>query len=334
MSSQGLPPGWSMGYDSITGFPFFIDHINKSTTWEDPRKCKTQSNITQNLQSVPSYSSESINNRRQYNLSGNEPVIDPSNPGDIKVGNVGDNIQRKTQSYYENVSEPIPIKVHSISSSNNNNNNDNNNNNINTNSNRHEYEQKLNNSPATQSFDSYKINQNSSTDKSESIPIKSVSVKISDNNNNNSDNNENVCQPSTSDPFSLIEQAQCELAEIEAEISGFTSAYKTKAYLLLEDKLDKLMLRLDKIDSSGETFIRNKRREVILAVQNALKNLENKLTQIKSDHQEHNISLTDQSSSSSSNNNDNTNNNINKQDHSSIDSREIHTGSNEECQDK
>ncbi|CAH8626546.1 unnamed protein product [Schistosoma bovis] len=333
MSSQGLPPGWSMGYDSITGFPFFIDHINKSTTWEDPRKSKTQSNITQNLQSVPSYSSESINNRRQYNLPGNEPVIDPSNPGDIKLGNVGDNIQRKTQSHYDNVSEPIPIKVHSISSSNNNNNNDNNNN-----SNHHEYEQKLNNTPATQSFDSYKSNQNSSTNKSESIPIKSVSVKISDdnNNNNNSDNNENVSQPTTSDPFSLIEQAQCELAEIEAEISGFTSSYKTKAYLLLEDKLDKLMLRLDKIDSSGETFIRNKRREVILAVQNALKNLENKLTQIKSDRQEHDISLTDQSSSNNNNNNNNnnTNHNINKQDHSSIDSREIHIGSNEECQDK
>lgn len=113
----------------------------------------------------------------------------------------------------------------------------------------------------------------------------------------------------------------------------FPASYKTKAYLLLEDKLDKLMLRLDKIDSSGETFIRNKRREVILAVQNALKNLENKLTQIKSDHQEHDISLTDQSSSSSNNNN-NTNHNINKQDHSSIDSREIHIGSNEECQDK
>ncbi|CAH8606094.1 unnamed protein product [Schistosoma intercalatum] len=328
MSSQGLPPGWSMGYDSITGFPFFIDHINKSTTWEDPRKSKTQSNITQNLQSVPSYSSESINNRRQYNLPGNEPVIDPSNPGDIKLGNVGDNIQRKIQSHYDNVSEPIPIKVHSISSSNNNNNNNNNNN-----SNHHEYEQKLNNTPATQSFDSYKPNQNSSTNKSESIPIKSVSVKISDDNNNNNDNNENVSQPTTSDPFSLIEQAQCELAEIETEISGFTSSYKTKAYLLLEDKLDKLMLRLDKIDSSGETFIRNKRREVILAVQNALKNLESKLTQIKSDNQEHDISLTDQSSSSSNNNN-NTNDNINKQVHSSIDSREIHIGSNEECQNK
>lgn len=114
----------------------------------------------------------------------------------------------------------------------------------------------------------------------------------------------------------------------------FPASYKTKAYLLLEDKLDKLMLRLDKIDSSGETFIRNKRREVILAVQNALKNLENKLTQIKSDRQEHDISLTDQSSSSSSNNNNNTNHNISKQDHSSIDSREIHIGSNEECQDK
>lgn len=308
MSSQGLPPGWSMGYDSITGFPFFIDHINKSTTWEDPRKSKTQSNTIQNLQSVPSYSSESLNNRRQYNLSGNEPVTDPSNPGDIKVGNVGDNIQRKTQSYYDNVGEPIPIKVHSISSSNNNNNNGNHRN----------YEQKPNNSPATQSSDSYKSNQNSSTEKSESIPIKSVSVKIS-NDNNNSDNNENVCQPTGLDPLSLIEQAQCELAEIETEINGFTSSSKTKAYLLLEDKLEKLMLRLDKINSSGEIFIRNKRREVILAVQNALKNLENKLTQIRSNHQQQpDISSTDQSS----------NNHLNKQNHSSIDSREIHIDSN------
>ena len=32
-----LPPHWEMKMDPVTGWPFFIDHVNRGTTWHDPR---------------------------------------------------------------------------------------------------------------------------------------------------------------------------------------------------------------------------------------------------------------------------------------------------------
>lgn len=37
-SSEGLPQGWEMLVDATTGWPFFVDHNTKTTTWQDPRK--------------------------------------------------------------------------------------------------------------------------------------------------------------------------------------------------------------------------------------------------------------------------------------------------------
>lgn len=33
-----LPTGWEMKIDPRTGRPFFIDHINRTTSWNDPRE--------------------------------------------------------------------------------------------------------------------------------------------------------------------------------------------------------------------------------------------------------------------------------------------------------
>lgn len=33
-----LPQGWEMLYDRNTGWPFFVDHNTRQTTWQDPRK--------------------------------------------------------------------------------------------------------------------------------------------------------------------------------------------------------------------------------------------------------------------------------------------------------
>jgi len=41
-NSDPLPPGWEMRYDSATGWPFFIDHSTKNTTWNDPRGQSSQ----------------------------------------------------------------------------------------------------------------------------------------------------------------------------------------------------------------------------------------------------------------------------------------------------
>lgn len=32
-----LPPGWERRIDQNTGWPYFVDHNTKQTTWQDPR---------------------------------------------------------------------------------------------------------------------------------------------------------------------------------------------------------------------------------------------------------------------------------------------------------
>ncbi|XP_021255156.1 BAG family molecular chaperone regulator 3 isoform X2 [Numida meleagris] len=36
-SSEPLPPGWEIKVDPQTGWPFFVDHNSRTTTWSDPR---------------------------------------------------------------------------------------------------------------------------------------------------------------------------------------------------------------------------------------------------------------------------------------------------------
>lgn len=47
--SQRLPPGWEMRTDPSTGWNFFIDHNNKTTTWEDPRMRPSVSNFKRSV---------------------------------------------------------------------------------------------------------------------------------------------------------------------------------------------------------------------------------------------------------------------------------------------
>lgn len=37
MSASGMPAFWEMKVDPGSGRPFFIDHKNRVTTWQDPR---------------------------------------------------------------------------------------------------------------------------------------------------------------------------------------------------------------------------------------------------------------------------------------------------------
>lgn len=36
-SAEPLPPGWEIKIDPQTGWPFFVDHNSRTTTWSDPR---------------------------------------------------------------------------------------------------------------------------------------------------------------------------------------------------------------------------------------------------------------------------------------------------------
>uniref|UniRef100_A0AAY4C7G3 WW domain-containing protein n=1 Tax=Denticeps clupeoides TaxID=299321 RepID=A0AAY4C7G3_9TELE len=58
-ANDPLPPGWEIKIDPQTGWPFFVDHNNRITTWNDPRHDgkKVTSQISSNGPCAPQESS-------------------------------------------------------------------------------------------------------------------------------------------------------------------------------------------------------------------------------------------------------------------------------------
>ncbi|XP_029466383.1 BAG family molecular chaperone regulator 3 [Rhinatrema bivittatum] len=45
LAGDPLPPGWEVKLDPHTGWPFFVDHNNRTTTWSDPRQQPPKENL-------------------------------------------------------------------------------------------------------------------------------------------------------------------------------------------------------------------------------------------------------------------------------------------------
>ncbi|XP_070608702.1 BAG family molecular chaperone regulator 3 isoform X2 [Erythrolamprus reginae] len=65
---EPLPPGWEVKIDPQTGWPFFVDHNNRTTTWNDPRAQE---------------------DRLKESASANGPFRNSVNQAQIRDGNVG-----------------------------------------------------------------------------------------------------------------------------------------------------------------------------------------------------------------------------------------------------
>ncbi|KAA0190948.1 hypothetical protein FBUS_07076 [Fasciolopsis buskii] len=78
-------------------------------------------------------------------------------------------------------------------------------------------------------------------------------------------------------PSEQIDRALDDLEEIRAQIKTFSSSTKDKTYLYLEDRLDKLLLKFDGIDTGGEDTIRQKRKQAVRETLDAISALEKKL---------------------------------------------------------
>ncbi|XP_035185878.1 BAG family molecular chaperone regulator 3 isoform X1 [Oxyura jamaicensis] len=53
-ASDPLPPGWEIKVDPQTGWPFFVDHNSRTTTWNDPRRRGEAAKDGQSLANGPS----------------------------------------------------------------------------------------------------------------------------------------------------------------------------------------------------------------------------------------------------------------------------------------
>ncbi|XP_069106650.1 BAG family molecular chaperone regulator 3-like [Argopecten irradians] len=68
-TNNDLPPGWEMILDKMTGWPYFIDHNTRQTTWEDPRvrmRQPQQPGFGGNLRELPVKHENSNMQQQQY----------------------------------------------------------------------------------------------------------------------------------------------------------------------------------------------------------------------------------------------------------------------------
>ncbi|THD23705.1 hypothetical protein D915_005578 [Fasciola hepatica] len=78
-------------------------------------------------------------------------------------------------------------------------------------------------------------------------------------------------------PSEQIDQALADLMEIRAQIDAFSSSTEDKTYMYLEDRLDKMLLKFDGIDTGGEDTVRQKRKQAVRDTLDAIGMLEKKL---------------------------------------------------------
>ncbi|GAA49652.1 BAG domain-containing protein Samui [Clonorchis sinensis] len=89
-------------------------------------------------------------------------------------------------------------------------------------------------------------------------------------------------QPPPVTSYDLISNALDELELLKPEVDAFASPDKDKQYIYLEDRLDKLVSKIDQIEADGDEAVRSKRREAIKQVLGTINLLEQKLASAKS----------------------------------------------------
>ncbi|NXX20303.1 BAG3 regulator, partial [Podargus strigoides] len=67
-SAEPLPPGWEIKIDPQTGWPFFVDHNNRTTTWSDPRLRAAAAQESQSSANGPSRDSPKQPPAREGNM--------------------------------------------------------------------------------------------------------------------------------------------------------------------------------------------------------------------------------------------------------------------------
>ncbi|XP_063818769.1 BAG family molecular chaperone regulator 3 isoform X2 [Pseudophryne corroboree] len=92
-SSDPLPPGWEIKLDPQTGWPFFVNHNDRTTTWSDPR---AQDKMNQTLANGPPQESQKSANYYYPQLR----------PGYIPIPVLHDGLENRQQHPYYHLHQP------------------------------------------------------------------------------------------------------------------------------------------------------------------------------------------------------------------------------------
>ncbi|XP_048361258.1 BAG family molecular chaperone regulator 3 isoform X2 [Sphaerodactylus townsendi] len=93
---EPLPPGWEVKIDPQTGWPFFVDHNNRTTTWNDPRLQGDYLKESQSSANGPSRNSPNQSQITQGNI-----IYPKLRPGYIPIPVIHEGAENRHQySYY------------------------------------------------------------------------------------------------------------------------------------------------------------------------------------------------------------------------------------------
>ncbi|XP_015202881.2 BAG family molecular chaperone regulator 3 [Lepisosteus oculatus] len=110
-TNDPLPPGWEIKIDPQTGWPFFVDHNNRTTTWNDPRHdVKKDAQASSNGPCLASQLSPQ-EPQKQYQREVKYPNL---RPGYIPIPVVHDNVDPRQQQQHPYYSYPQPAPMQRV----------------------------------------------------------------------------------------------------------------------------------------------------------------------------------------------------------------------------
>jgi len=83
--------------------------------------------------------------------------------------------------------------------------------------------------------------------------------------------------PKIKTPTEILDELGMETKELEGRINSFTGTTKDREYILTDELLTKALLRLDAVESGGDTEIRSARKALVKQVQSLVSQLELKV---------------------------------------------------------
>ncbi|XP_070535156.1 BAG family molecular chaperone regulator 3-like [Ptychodera flava] len=292
-SSDPLPPGWEMLFDTQSGWPFFVDHNTKRTTWQDPRRTRpTTPRVCwpwspKSRQSKPGTARERI---IPIEVEGQNTPVSQSTRDHQQLGQDAHKagvrqhhqFQQQQQRNQErafpefgqrpsNQRQPgngqsssnervIPIHVEGASQS-------------------PSQTRKTESPSQTRKTSQHPSQARQSAPKQQPTPPQAPHKEVATERvPSESPSKQGNQQPTTQPPGLVeIEKIMEDTKHLLEQVENFHGNKKDKQYLYLEEFLTRNLLKLDNIESNGNEEIRNARRNAVVHVQKCIEILEQKV---------------------------------------------------------
>ena len=294
-----LPPNWEMKMDLSTGWPFFVDHPNRRTTWLDPRfnegpspfpyGCGFDSHVRPHTMRHydPYYHSSNPYDTDPYSPFYYDPLVSGypirkgvrSNPRSQRqrVGATKDDTVSPTPAVSPRPPTHLPATQHPIfpptplSSSN------------------PDTQQTSSSSSPSSGDDSSAPDsvppvamETSATashaEVTSSSETETLNTNREEDNMATSDDLQTLSEDDVKNRIALIDSIFAKTATLRNQIESFQGMTNSKEYLYISETLLSAILQLDSISTEGNETIRNHRKGVIISLQDMLGELEEKAT--------------------------------------------------------